>query len=307
MGGGGVMRTAAKIAGIGVSKSGLHGFPVALPTEQSVRNASPPLSVAGVSSQGAKAAEVVPVHTAASWDEWDFADDGGLVVPRVVFGSAPTFEEAKEATTDLKDAIDQVYFSPDSSSYSSPGCEVSALSPTLYDTISNPSAPENAIRAFHLLSSSREVQAAVASLACDPNVWNAVMKNPTVRLLQAQLTVAEFGAEETEEVEKLSSCASEVVETPEKMEASSESHSRNVFSNISDRLRNLKHRVIEVVRRCRVPGFLENIFSSSDSEKEKMDADGNTKTSFFDDIYALGGILVGLVTLLMMVIVTKRA
>ncbi|WVZ26817.1 hypothetical protein V8G54_000061 (mitochondrion) [Vigna mungo] len=173
-------------------------------------------------------------------------------------------------------------------------------------------SPENAIRAFHLLSSSREVQAAVASLACDPNVWNAVMKNPTVRLLQAQLTVilfpmAEFGAEETEEVEKLSSCASEVVETPEKMEASSESHSRNVFSNISDRLRNLKHRVIEVVRRCRVPGFLENIFSSSDSEKEKMDADGNTKTSFFDDIYALGGILVGLVTLLMMVIVTKRA
>ncbi|WVZ26805.1 hypothetical protein V8G54_000095 (mitochondrion) [Vigna mungo] len=276
MGGGGVMRTAAKIAGIGVSKSGLHGFPVALPTEQSVRNASPPLS-------GAKAAEVVPVHTAASWDEWDFADDGGLVVPRVVFGSAPTFEEAKEATTDLKDAIDQVYFSPDSSSYSSPGCEVSALSPTLYDTISNPSAPENAIRAFHLLSSSREVQAAVASLACDPNVWNAVMKNPTVRLLQAQLTVAEFGAEETEEVEKLSSCASEVVETPEKMEASSESHSRNVFSNISDQ-----------------------IFSSSDSEKRRW-TDGNTKTSFFDDIYALGGILVGLVTLLMMVIVTKRA
>lgn len=107
MGGGGVMWTAAKIAGIRVSRSGLHGFPVALPTEQSVWNASPSLSVAGVSSQGAKTAEVVPVHTAASWDEWDFADDGGLVVPRVVFGSAPTLEEAKEATADLKDAIDQ--------------------------------------------------------------------------------------------------------------------------------------------------------------------------------------------------------
>ncbi|XP_022640156.1 uncharacterized protein LOC111242118 [Vigna radiata var. radiata] len=123
--------------------------------------------------------------------------------------------------------------------YSSPGCEVSALSPTLYDTISNPSAPDNAIRAFHLLSTSPKVQAAVASLACDPDVWNAVMKNPDFRLLLAKLKA------ETEEVEKLSSCASEVVETPEKMEASSKSHSRNVFSNIniSGRLRNLKDRV----------------------------------------------------------------
>jgi len=107
MGGGGVMRTAAKIAGIGVSRPGLRRFPVALPTEQSVGNASPPSLVAGVSSKGAKTAEVVPVHTAASWDEWDFADDGDLSLPRMVFGSAPTFEEAKEATAELKDAIDQ--------------------------------------------------------------------------------------------------------------------------------------------------------------------------------------------------------
>lgn len=100
------MRTAAKIAGVGVSRSGLRGSTASLPTEQSVRNASRS-SVAGVSAQGVKTAEVAPLHAAAPWDDWDFAEDGDLVVPRMVFGSAPTFEEAKEATTELKDAIDQ--------------------------------------------------------------------------------------------------------------------------------------------------------------------------------------------------------
>ncbi|KAK7369152.1 hypothetical protein VNO80_11186 [Phaseolus coccineus] len=93
----------------------------------------------------------------------------------------------------LQDGSLGLYFSPDSSYYSSPGCEVSALSPTLYDepvnrsrvidTISNPSVPKHVIQPFHLLSTS----------------------------------LAEFRAEETaEEVVKLSSCASEAVETPEK-------------------------------------------------------------------------------------------
>ncbi|CAJ1938698.1 unnamed protein product [Sphenostylis stenocarpa] len=321
MGGGGAMRTAAKIAGIGVSRSGFRGLPAAHPTEQSVRNASRPSSVAGVSSKGAKSAEVAPVHAAAPWDEWDFADDGKLVVPRMVFGSAPTLEEAKEATKELKDAIDQVYLSPEASHYSSPGCEVSALSPTLYeplnrscviDTISNPSVPKHAIQAFHLLSTSREAQAVVASLACDPNVWNAVMENPAVcSFFQSQHTVAEFGAEETnEEVEKLSSCVSDAAEAPEKMEASSKSHSGNVFANFSGLMRNLKLTVIELV--SRVSGFLQSIFPSPDTVKEKMsagsDPDGNTKTSFMESkIGKGGGTLIGLVVLVIMVIVTKRA
>lgn len=115
MGGGGAMRTAAKVAGFGVARSGFRGSPTARPVEQSIRNASRQTSSAGVSSQGAKAAEVAPLHTAASGDltDWEFADEGDLFmaagepVPRVVFGDVPTFQEAKEATTELKDAIDQ--------------------------------------------------------------------------------------------------------------------------------------------------------------------------------------------------------
>ncbi|CAJ1978672.1 unnamed protein product [Sphenostylis stenocarpa] len=310
MGGGGAMRTAAKIAGIGVSRSGLRGSTAALPTEQSVRNASRSSSVAGVSSQGAKTAEVAPLQASVPWDDWDLADDGDLDVPRMVFGSSPTFEEAEEATTELKHAIDQVYLSPDSSKYSSPGGEGSTLSPTLYepvnrscviDAISNPLVPKHAIQAFHLLSTSPEAQTVVASLASDPNVWNAVMENPAVcRFFQSQQTVTDFGAEEaTEEVEKLSTCASEAVETSEKMETTAESEPGSVFFDFMGLLENLKLTVTELV--SRVSGFLQNIFPSPDTQKMAADADGNTKSSYMQ------GTFIGLAVLVIMVIVTKRA
>ncbi|RCU22150.1 hypothetical protein DVA69_20505, partial [Acinetobacter baumannii] len=36
---------------------------------------------------------------------------GGEPMPRVVFDAAPSFKEAKEATAELKDALDKVYLS----------------------------------------------------------------------------------------------------------------------------------------------------------------------------------------------------
>lgn len=115
MGGGGAMRTAGKVAGISVA--GIRGALLAPPAEQSLRKASMPAS-AVVSSQAAKtsANEVAaPVYTAASWDmdDWEFPDESELFMqageptPRVVFGAVPSFQEAKEATTELKEAIDQ--------------------------------------------------------------------------------------------------------------------------------------------------------------------------------------------------------
>ncbi|KAL5131238.1 hypothetical protein HKD37_12G034158 [Glycine soja] len=325
MGGGGAMRSAAaKIAGIGISKAALR--PSALPTEQAVHNASRPTSVVGV--KGAKSTEVAPLHAAAPWDDWDLADDGDLVVPRMVFGSVPTFAEAKEATAELKDAIDQVYLSPESSQYSSrggqvsalspTGGQVSALSPTLYeplnrscvvDAISDSSAPKHAIQAFHLLSTSREAQAVVASLACDPNVWNAVMENPAVSsFFQSQQSVADLGAAvNIEELDKFSSCTSETVESPEKLGVSAESHPGNGIFDFMDLLQNVKLTVIELV--SRVSGFLQNIFPTPDAMKEKMsgDVDGNTKASFMDSKISMGGTFTGLAIIVIMVIVTKRA
>ncbi|KAH1221436.1 hypothetical protein GmHk_12G034862 [Glycine max] len=324
MGGGGAMRSAAaKIAGIGISKAALR--PSALPTEQAVHNASRPTSVVGV--KGAKSTEVASLHAAAPWDDWDLADDGDLVVPRMVFGSVPTFAEAKEATAELKDAIDQVYLSPESSQYSSrggqvsalspTGGQVSALSPTLYepvnrscvvDAISDSSAPKHAIQAFHLLSTSRD-GAVVASLACDPNVWNAVMENPAVSsFFQSQQSVADLGAAgNTEELDKFSSCTSETVESPERLGVSAESHPGNGIFDFMDLLQNVKLTVIELV--SRVSGFLQNIFPTPDAMKEKMsgDVDGNTKASFMDSKISMGGTFTGLAIIVIMVIVTKRA
>lgn len=116
MGGGGAMRTAAKLAGTGVASAGIRGAPAASPAEQSVRQASRPVS-AVLSSQGAKATEVAPLHSAASsdMDDWEhaFVDEpflgAGEVMPRVVFGNVPSFQEAKEATSELKDAIEKYF------------------------------------------------------------------------------------------------------------------------------------------------------------------------------------------------------
>ena len=118
------MRTAAKVAGIGsVMHSGIRGAPAVPSSGNSMRTASIPVA-ASLSSQNVKGADVAAIEKPlleASMD--DFVDwqvvggEGELVMsageplPRVVFGAAPSFKEAKEATEDLKDALDK-YITP---------------------------------------------------------------------------------------------------------------------------------------------------------------------------------------------------
>ncbi|KAK7262679.1 hypothetical protein RJT34_30254 [Clitoria ternatea] len=317
MGGGGAMRTAAKIATIGVGKSSLRGSPGSLPTDKSVRNTSRHVSVAGVSSsQGAKAAEVAPLHAAAPWDDWEFADDGEVDMPRVLFGSVPSFDEAKEATSELKEAIDKIYLSPNSSQsdWASPHGQVSVL-PPFHEPVNKscvleaiyPSVPNHAIQAFQLLSTSSEAQSVVASIACDPNVWKAVMENPAVNnFFQSQQTVADFEEKKTtERVEICSDCASEVGETPEKMEALHECHRGIGSFDFMCALQKLKLTVTELV--SRVSGFLQNIFPIADTVREKFSASGNPKGNFMESKTFLGGTFMGLAVLVIMVILSKRA
>ena len=77
MGGGGAMRTVAKLAA-----ARIRGVP----------------SVQRASSQTA----------AAAWDDWEVADGGeedGEGAARVVLGDVPSIQEAKAATAELKHAI----------------------------------------------------------------------------------------------------------------------------------------------------------------------------------------------------------
>ncbi|OIW15469.1 hypothetical protein TanjilG_32873 [Lupinus angustifolius] len=313
MGGGGAMRTAAKLAGIGAAAtSGIKSVVRTPPTEQLVQNVSRPAStmLSSSSPQKAIASDMAPLHTSPSWDleDWDVAEDGVLIMeageamPRVVFGAVPSFQEAKDATTELKDAIDSIYLKSSSSSEyegSSPGSQGSVVSPfnteldtkfRAIDAISNPSVPRHAFQAFQLLSGSPEAQTAVASIACDPNVWNAVMQNPAVKdFFQSQQTVA----------------YSEGERTNVKLEELPDSDPGNVFTDLMSILHNLKLSVAEMV--SNMSSYLQNIFGFSMGEKSSSDADGggNAKANLMDHL-AAGGTFMGLAVLVVMIVVLKR-
>lgn len=114
-----MMRTAAKVAGVGVvNAAGLRGasgmHTVEQPMGAAARKAAvAPMSSVIVSSKVGDAAVAVP---RASWelDDWEFAGfeeevtvGAGEPLSRVVFGGVPSLQEAKEATAELKDALDQ--------------------------------------------------------------------------------------------------------------------------------------------------------------------------------------------------------
>ncbi|XP_062077855.1 uncharacterized protein LOC133782539 isoform X2 [Humulus lupulus] len=178
MGGGAAMRAASKVAGVGagvIHHGGLRGATVVPPVEQSVRNPSIPVSaILTSSSQTAKAtaADVAGIQRQV-WEinDWEFAggeDDmvmgPGEPLPRVVFDAVPSFQEAKEATVELKDALDK-----------------------------SPTVPNHAFKAFKLLSTSPEAQNVVASIASDRNVWNAVLQNPVLKdFMDSNQSIAEF-------------------------------------------------------------------------------------------------------------------
>lgn len=103
------MATAAKVAGIGVAKGGFRGgfgFPPA--TEQfRVKSAAAaaykPVSASISTAVHASVEEDGMVMQRPVWDDWEFAEEEPI--PRVVFSKPPSLEEAKEATEDLKEAI----------------------------------------------------------------------------------------------------------------------------------------------------------------------------------------------------------
>ncbi|GLU23516.1 hypothetical protein SLE2022_395140 [Rubroshorea leprosula] len=202
MGGGGVMRAAAKVAGIGVVSHGRRaGINVVQPAEQSVvRCAKRPVSPIAASQAGISV-DVQPVQQVSSEimdDDWDFLEEelmvgGGEPIGRLIFGGVPTLEEAKEATNDLKDALESFLSSPRASSCYAAN-QVSGLqllsSAEHLETkscVRFDSKPKDAFQAFTLLSENPAAQSVVASIATDPNVRNAVLQNDALtEFLQSQ-------------------------------------------------------------------------------------------------------------------------
>ncbi|XP_048441613.1 uncharacterized protein LOC125478014 [Pyrus x bretschneideri] len=312
MGGGGVMRSVAKVAGIGgvVHGGKLRVAPgVPLPTGHSVRKASIPVA-ATLTAQNYGGGEVAAIEKPALDAVDDFVDwqvvgagkddlvmSGGEPMPTVVFDAAPSFKEAKEATAELKDAIDKVYLSsPKSTDLGEPSAAAGAAGLPL---IKNPepeemgsllltrtSVPKHALQAFEMLSRSSEVQNVLASITSDPNVWNAMKQNSAVKQFMANkncnLNTEEYAADT-------------YPASPKKLEDESEK-SNSLEDMLGGFVQKIKLTVDKWVND--LSSFIQNIFEPPAAETEA--GGGNTGA-------VVASAFMGLAVMVVMVVLTKRA
>ncbi|KAI3457024.1 hypothetical protein Pfo_013687 [Paulownia fortunei] len=212
--GGGAMRAAVKVAGITVANGGLRGitsehYPVFCASRKAASSYSAAATVGDVKLVASQSQAGVQ-RTTSEIEDWVFAggEEEAILsdadpMQRVVFGGAPTLQEAKEATSELTVALEKAYLSsPDSVGYE--GSLVADHDPSLSisgsQVIENnacvtseiavaPAVPTHAMKAFRFLHESSVAQNVVASIACDPNVWNAVLHNQELQeFLQSERT-----------------------------------------------------------------------------------------------------------------------
>jgi hypothetical protein len=273
MGGGGAMRAAAKIAGIGAAASrGIHPFPSSeTRVATAARNSNRPVVSSLTTSVDEQAI-----------DDWELAGGGedmfqvsGAANKRLVFGTVPTLQEAQAATSQLKDAFESSLMSDiESGSHKQSSSEHSVTKACLTSSGNTlgPILPKQATQALIFLNQSPAVQNVVASIASDPNVWGAVMQNPElVGYLNSYN--ADVGSlwEEAEIV----------------VDESSESVSKNWFSESCN---SIKVAVGEMIKN--LSGFFQSLFGGSEKAKG---AD-----------MIMGGSFLGLAVIVMMIIVLKR-
>ncbi|XWS27919.1 hypothetical protein CRYUN_Cryun25bG0021700 [Craigia yunnanensis] len=320
--GGGVMRAAAKFAGLGLVNTSLRGGVQVTPpsAEHSVMRVAASRSAASsaIAASNGGVSSVADMTASAnqkvSWemvDDWEFAggveeevamvgstavSERGEPMARVLFGGVPSLDETKEATADLKDALDKVYLS---SPNSADTAQVSRLS-----LFSNPeetkdcvacdvkatSVPKHAIQAFKLLNESPAAQSVVASIAADPNVWNAVLNNPAyMEFIQSHKTNDEF------EDHRSPRSSESSVKIEEYFDASQPKDSGNPFSVF---LQNVKTNVVEMVDKA--TDFIQSLFTLPYTENAKE----NTGSSNFDK--TIGASMMALAVMVIMVVLLKR-
>ncbi|XP_021725980.1 uncharacterized protein LOC110693165 [Chenopodium quinoa] len=295
MGGGGAMRAAAKVAGIGVMTGGFRASAAAetqvnLAARKSVRPVSSGLS----SSTGGLTVEETVQKPVWEIDDWEFAGgEDEFVVdrvdsgqPRLVFGPVPTIEETKEATSELKDALDQVYLSSPKSLGS-----VDSF-PSFHETkacITQESRlPKSAMQAFRLLKESPAAQTVVASIACDPNVWTAVMQNPIlVEYLESEKKATLFESPEFENQE-----------SPKSSVNSPDYDDNEKPDGLMALLENVKLTVVDMVQN--LTDMVQSWFAVPEVDKRAGYTDDSSRT------YLAGGSFMALAMMVIMVVVMKR-
>ncbi|KQJ95148.1 hypothetical protein BRADI_3g15430v3 [Brachypodium distachyon] len=337
--GGGVMRTAAKVgmaggaaaaAASGRFRSVAPAFATAAPAAES--SAAPLVSAAGEVPAMA-AAGPQWASSSSSWevDDWEFADWRDVAVseaeetavgrPRLVF-APPSQEEAQEATTELREAIDRVYFNETPIEIVKE--QDKELNKLGVDAII-PAMPGHVVQAFTLLKSSSEAQrchpndmylnselnaqsslkicsvdSVVASLASDKNVWDAVLKNERVMEFYKnhQQTLVHTFPED-----------SGTVESPEKFEGASQEYASRgelpTTSPLSDFVDNAKKTVMEIVDN--ITHFFQDVFRNpAEAGDRPSSSTGKGSPPSFAEM-AAGGSFMALAIAVILVVLFKRA
>ncbi|CAA7049181.1 unnamed protein product [Microthlaspi erraticum] len=291
MGGGRVMTAAAKVAGIGVAKGGLRGglgFPTATPSANDQfmvkrSGVSMPVS-ASISSAVHLSAEEDAMHMQRPvWDDWEFPEVESI--PRVVFSKPPSLQEAKEATEDLKEAINMAMEG------SNEGGSVSKMLSSFQASENRAvesAVPQVALQAFAFLSENSAAQTVVASIACDPKVWDAVMENKDLmKFLETSRSVDSSKAESEDNGEQ-SEDSSTTTE-------SEDSEAKTI--DILEILRDMKLKAIRLMEN--VSSYFGGLFKS-----ESFTEDGKEKKQ---TVYNDPRSLFGLAVCVIFMVVMKRA
>ncbi|KAI3509942.1 hypothetical protein L1887_25467 [Cichorium endivia] len=303
MGGGVAMRAAAKAATMGVFNGGLRGGESIV---SAARQASRSVASVVSSSDDVKLAIANNDGKANSsvekpYDDWEFAGvedelfmDAREPMPRLVFGGAPTIQEAKQATSDLNDALEKTYLSSNATN----GQLLSALSDsedadTKTCLVSESSVSKHAIQAFKLLNESPAAQNVVASIACDPNVWTAVLKNEALMdFLETHQTSVLFPEFD------LNGKGGSIDEN------SKESESGKGFMDYIDDIKQ-KITVTVVDMMNSLSDTFQTLFGGAQKGEISVNPDGTAGISM--EKSAIGATLMGLAIMVITVVVLKRA
>ncbi|KAK9049473.1 hypothetical protein SSX86_031557 [Deinandra increscens subsp. villosa] len=310
MGGGVAMRAAAKVAGLGVMNGTIRGGenPVVTAARHATRSVASVVSSTSddlkLTIAGSDCNKNSSVEKPCD-DDWEFAGgedelfmEAGEPMPRIVFGGAPTIQEAKQATSDLNYALEKTYLLPSAingeklsdSEYLEQPCLVS-------ETLVSPLPSKHAIQAFRLLNESPKAQNVVASIASDPNVWNAVMQNPDlVDFLQTHKTDVVF----PETNPNLNGSSDETAEATSEPKSASGKGFMDYMEEIKEKIT-----VTVVDMMNSLSDTFQSLFGGSPKDEVTANPDGTAGISTEQTL--IGSSLMGLAIMVISVVVLKRS
>lgn len=312
--GGGAIRAAAKVAGITAASGGIRNItPEHYSAVRKAASARPAAAVAEEMKLVAKNLEAAVQRPCLEMDDWVFpdAEASGDRMPRVVFGGVPTLQEAKEATSELSAALEQTYLSSPVSvaadRYSNKQDVETKSCITTQMAVAPVPAP--AVMAFRFLHESSQAKNVVASIACDPNVWNAVLQNEELQQFMQSQTACDSrsamnfsgaesfadydGADENSVMKSGTDC------DPKSFTDSSKLAEFGGFVNIFQKL---KSTVVDMV--SNLSGFMQNLFGVQGGGGVLLNPDGTARVGVET---AMHGSFMGLAVIAILVILLKRA